>query len=248
MANAALSLNTLDICRPFFNKSGLNAFSYSRVFKDASRCELWSDAAAFQHTFHKARHIVGAYTPQYFQKNERYSFLEKKIETYPHDLRDRYIDQLADQCKYFNHGNCFSIINHQDQFCEYFLFYSSTKDKAAINFYLNHLDELEAFCKYFLQAAKHLISEADKYRIPTPIPYAKAERSEQETFAERMTSREKDVARLLITGATIKDVGIALSISPRTVESHVENMKSKFGCSRKSILVKQLFFSRNLFF
>jgi len=248
MANASLSLHTLDICRPFFKKSGLNAFSYSRVFKDGSRCELWTDAAAFEHTFHKARYIVGAYTPQYFQKNERYSFLENKIESYPHELRDRYVHQLADQRKYFDHGNCFSVINRQEEFCEYFLFYSSTADRAAINFYLNHLDELEAFCEYFLQAAEHLISEAEKYRIPTTNRCAQTSRSKQETLAERMTSRERDVARLLITGATIKDVGIALSISPRTVESHVENMKIKYGCSRKSMLIKELFFSRNLFF
>lgn len=248
MANASISFNVLDICRPFFEKSSLNAFSYSRVFKDGSRCELWSDAAAFEHTFHRARYIVGAYTPQYFQKNERYSFLEKKVENYPGELRDRYVHQLNDQREYFNHGNCFCIMNRKEEFCEYFLFYSPLTNGSAINFYLNNLQEMELFCEYFLQAAKNLILEADKYRIRTTTPPLKAKLSDQEHLAESMTPREKDVARLLITGATIKDVGVALSISPRTVESHVENMKMKYGCSRKSVLVKQLFFSRDLLF
>jgi len=248
MANASISLNILDICRPFFKKSGLNAFSYSRVFKDGSRCELWSDAAAFEHTFHRARYIVGAYTPQYFQENERYSFLEKKVESYPDELRDKYIHQLTDQRDYFNHGNCFCKMNRKDEFCEYFLFYSPVHNGAIINFYLNNLQELELFCDYFLQAAKNFISEADKYRIQPTRDDSRPKLSEQESLAESMTAREKDVARLLVTGATIKDVGIALSISPRTVESHVEKMKLKYGCSRKSVLVKQLFFSRNFLF
>lgn len=245
MSNPSSSLDTLDICKPLFEKFDLNAFSYSRVFSDGSRSELWTDAAAFEHTFYKARYIVGAYTPQYFKKKERYSFLKKKVETYPDDLKERYRKQLIDQRDYFSHDHCFVIINHKEEFCEYFIFYAPTSNDMAINCYLNNISELEAFCKYFIQKAEKLITAADKNRIRGAEIITITNFQDQDCRSISMTSRERDVARLLVTGATIKDVGVTLKISPRTVESHVERMKIKYGCTRKSMLVKALYLSRH---
>lgn len=245
MLNPSSSLDTLDICKPLFDKFDLNAFSYSRVFNDGTRSELWTDAAAFEHTFYKARYIVGAYTPQYFKNKERYSFLKNKIETYPSDIKERYRKQLIDQRDYFSHDHCFVIINHQEKLCEYFIFYAPTSNDMAINCYLNNISEFEEFCKYFLQKAEKLIIAADEHRIPGAEIVMITKFEDHARRKQAMTSREKEIARLLVTGATIKDVGVALKISPRTVESHVERMKIKYGCTRKSSLVKALYLSRH---
>jgi DNA-binding CsgD family transcriptional regulator len=247
MENTSISHDILDICRPFFESSGINAFSYSRLFKDGTRSELWSDAAAFDHTFHKARYIVGAYTPQYFNKNERYSFLEEKVETYPPDLRERYRNQLLDQREYFNHCHCFSILNKAEQLCEYFIFYAPRSSAIAVNYYINNIEKLESFSEYFIEKAKPLIFEADNHRFHCAEPVENAYKVNSKSILEIMTPREKDIAKLLITGATIKDIGVALRISPRTVESHVEKLKMKFEHTRKSILVQQLYMHRHLF-
>lgn len=248
MTNKSTALRTHNLCKPFFDATGLNAFSYSRVFNNGSRSELWTDAAAFEHTFKKARYIVGAYTPQFFSRQERYSILQKKVETYPRELRKRYTNQLIDQRELFDHDNCFMIINKKEELVEYFIFYASRENGMAINFYLNGFDKLEAFSNYFVNAAKELIAFADNNKIDANIfSFNKDEKTERSTL-EVLTSREKDVAKLLVTGATIKDVGVALRISPRTVECHVENMKSKLNCTRKSALVKQLCVERKLFF
>lgn len=236
-----------DICQPFFNETGLNSFSYSRLFMDGTRTEVWSDAEAFEHTFHKARYIVGAYTPQYFGIRERYSILDKKVETYPAHLRTRYRSQLADQREYFDYDHCFSILNQTKDFCEYFIFYAPRSNVMAINFYLNNFDRLENFSDYFLQAADNLIEQADQYRIHSAFSHtldaAKVEAVAQRAFPDEkktFTPREDDVARLLITGATAKEIGNTLGISHRTVESHLEHMKQKLGCTKKSMLVKEL--------
>ncbi len=247
IATEIISSGALDICRPFFRETGLNAFSYSRLFSDGTRSEVWSDAEAFNHTFHKARYIVGAYTPQYFTLHERYSMLDRKVETYPGLLRTRYRSQLADQREYFDHDHCFAILNQGEEFCEYFIFYAPRANAMAINFYLNNFDRLEQFSSYFLGAADNLIERAGQHRIAgatgngcaaaqNKVPARHRFPGEEETF----TSREEDVARLLITGATAKEIANTLGISPRTVESHVENMKQKRGCTKKSMLVKEL--------
>lgn len=248
MINGSASLQALNLCRPFFAESGLNAFSYSRVFRDGSRCEVWSDEAAFEHTFKKAKYIVGAYTPQFFSRSERYSLVQKKVETYPRELRERYTNQLIDQREYFDHDNCFMIINRREDFFEYFIYYSSRENGMAVNYYLNNFDKLESFASHFLESAYPLIACADRNRIAAKTCTPHSHKNADSTFVQALTSREKDVAKLLVTGATIKDVGVALRISPRTVESHVENMKGKLNCGRKSSLVKQLCTERKLFF
>ena len=240
MTNGSISLDAMDICRPFFYSTGLNAFSYSRLFEDCTRSEVWSDAAALDHTFHKARYIVGAYTPQYFSKNERYSVLDKKVETYPRGLRERYRHQLAEQREFFDHDHCFMIRNQKPDFCEFFIFYAPRSNGMAINFYLNSIDRLEAFSAHFLQSAATLIEYADKHRIVGAINKKYGYEETPISFGEGLTPRETEVAKLLVNGLTIKDIGVALHISPRTVESHVEKMKMKLGCTRKSMLVKAL--------
>lgn len=248
MTNGSVSLQALNLCRPFFAESGLNAFSYSRVFRDGSRCEVWSDEAAFEHTFKKAKYIVGAYTPQFFSRSEHYSFLPNKVETYPKELRERYTNQLIDQREYFDHDNCFMIINRREDFFEYFIYYSSRENSMAINYYLNNIDKLESFARHFLESAYPLIACAERNRINAKIGSFNSHKNTESTFVQALTSREKDVAKLLVMGATNKDVGVALRISPRTVETHVESMKGKLNCGRKSSLVKQLCKERKLFF
>ncbi|MBU0928052.1 MAG: helix-turn-helix transcriptional regulator [Spirochaetes bacterium] len=58
-------------------------------------------------------------------------------------------------------------------------------------------------------------------------------------FFERfgLSPREADVARLLVAGRTNREIGEALYISTRTVESHVYNAYQKCGCRNKAEFV-----------
>src|ERR1700732_375019 len=101
----------LAICEPFFKQYNLNCFSYSRVYPDGERTELWSDAKALEHTFFNKKYIVGAYTPKYFSDGERYAYVQSKVIEYPRLWREKYTNQLVDQREYFNHDHCFMVIN-----------------------------------------------------------------------------------------------------------------------------------------
>ncbi len=58
-------------------------------------------------------------------------------------------------------------------------------------------------------------------------------------FFERfgLSPRESDVARLLVAGKTNREIGEALFISTRTVESHVYSAYQKCGCRNKAEFV-----------
>jgi PAS domain S-box-containing protein len=54
----------------------------------------------------------------------------------------------------------------------------------------------------------------------------------------QLTPREKDVLRLIGTGATAREIGKTLGISPRTVEVHRAHIMRKFGARRLADLVR----------
>ena len=64
-------------------------------------------------------------------------------------------------------------------------------------------------------------------------------RSRQPTDA--LTAQEQHIARLVATGATSREVGAQLFLSPRTIETHLRNIFRKLGItSRRQLREMQL--------
>jgi DNA-binding CsgD family transcriptional regulator len=53
-----------------------------------------------------------------------------------------------------------------------------------------------------------------------------------------LTSRETQVLKLLLLGGTAKSIGAALKISPRTIDSHIISLKTKFNCFFKQDIAR----------
>jgi DNA-binding CsgD family transcriptional regulator len=52
-----------------------------------------------------------------------------------------------------------------------------------------------------------------------------------------LTYREAQCMQLLVNGSTMKAIGKALSLSPRTVEYYLNNVKRKLSCRSKRELI-----------
>ncbi len=63
-----------------------------------------------------------------------------------------------------------------------------------------------------------------------------AEQSAPSTASSPLTSREREVARLVARGYTNRQIAEALIISERTAERHVQNMLDKLGFSSRAQL------------
>ena len=94
------------ICAPLLQKLGLNAFSYSRIYADGSRAELWTDPLALEHTFIIKNYLKNVYSPDFF-KDVRYCMYENQVKGYADNLVDQYAKQLGDQRELFDHDSCF---------------------------------------------------------------------------------------------------------------------------------------------
>ena len=50
----------------------------------------------------------------------------------------------------------------------------------------------------------------------------------------RLSARELEVARLVATGATNREIAAALTIAPKTVAAHIEHILAKLGVARRA--------------
>lgn len=64
--------------------------------------------------------------------------------------------------------------------------------------------------------------------------------SQRRPMAGPLTSREREIARQIVTGATSKQIGKALGISPRTVEAHRARLMKKLAAGSQRELVARL--------
>lgn len=63
-----------------------------------------------------------------------------------------------------------------------------------------------------------------------------------ETISKQsLTKREKECLYWLVKGMTAKEIGKKLNLSYRTIEDHIDKIKSKFGCDTKSQLINMVF-------
>lgn len=54
-------------------------------------------------------------------------------------------------------------------------------------------------------------------------------------YGDQLSPREQEVARMLVEGATNREIAEALFLSPRTVEHHVARTLKKLGATRRDI-------------
>jgi DNA-binding NarL/FixJ family response regulator len=56
-------------------------------------------------------------------------------------------------------------------------------------------------------------------------------------YNQNLSSQETKCAKHILTGLTAKEIGRQLELSPRTVESYIENIKIKLLCQNKTQLI-----------
>ena len=220
------------ICQPLFKEYGINGFSYSRVFPDGARSELWSNHHALYHTFIKKKYITNNYySPNNYKKDEKYVFLANKIENCSLSMKERYTNQLTDLKQIFNYDNCFLIVNKTYLICEYFIFYTPSNFRSAYNFYINRLIELDNFSRLFKDKAKAIIKIADREKIINPwrkdVSINLSRHKNQILSLGKnvmLSKREFEVAQHIVKGKTAKESAMILNISTRTIEYYIDNI------------------------
>ena len=57
---------------------------------------------------------------------------------------------------------------------------------------------------------------------------------------DSLTPREQDIARIAMTGASTREIAVALCLSPKTIETNLTRIYRKIGVRSKAQLAHQL--------
>jgi DNA-binding CsgD family transcriptional regulator len=245
------------ICLPL-KPFDLNHIVYVKVFKDGSHINLCNHSEWTKYFYEQSCYKVALFEggPELYESGQ----------ILWHTLADQNI--FRDARNYFKIDHGITIISKQKDTCDFFYIGSTSNKPQLINFYLNHFDILERFMLYFKERARPLIEKATKHKIRLyrSDPNLKTELANiyyqpslssdlQKQFLKNtkvrhyqldtkypctISQRELDCLVHLFQGKSAAEAGNDLFISRRTVEKHIENLKKKLDCQKRSDILKKL--------
>ena len=249
------SLEVSKICLPLYRNLQIPSFSYSRLFNSGERLYL-NDNPEWIREYDSKLYQFGDYNlyPNFYRTGYHLwsEFGPKKIKTLSKEK--------------FDISEGITIILKADEYSEIFIFCCDRRIKNPTSHLINLLPFLQRFSIYFKESAKHLIREAsnkDKKilrcrqfnsnvdgsnttnKAPDCSEFIKNTKLQKlyllvDGQEVHLTKKELQCARMLLKGNTSKQISTLLGVSPRTAESHINNMKIKFNCVSKNQLFDKL--------
>jgi DNA-binding CsgD family transcriptional regulator len=229
---------------PLFKYFDIGNFTYIKVFPDMSRVLLdtnpgWADAFYQQIEKYNKGHLT--------QGNHWGSGYSPLLMLGDSCIPDALAHGVGEGVVLTKHEeNCTEIvfITHDWQK------YRDTKQHIL----LRNMDLLESFMGYFREEAKALIHESAKNPIHCPFIKTNEENRvfdntgvvkkdflfelNQRSKHSKLSRRELECVYYTSIDMTAKEIARQLSISPKTVERHLENAKIKLGCRNKAALFR----------
>ncbi len=250
-----LSMDLNTICQPLFSTTDITYFTHSIHFKDGAISTLTTCPAWTEHFF-KEKYYNGLYVVQNnISSKTRYMLWSVLPPS----------QALNDSSQYFDIDNGITILEFEKECCHCYLFATRRDNIQIANFYLNNLDVLERFILYYKDRAKKIIELAIKNKIVTVnnlnlddrnLVHHKITDEQKKVYLEKtpiqnyyvsldnktiaLSRREMDCIKLIAQGKSSTETAALLSISFRTVEKHIENVKLKLDCHKKSELISKI--------
>lgn len=225
-----------EIANCLFSNTDITYFMYLRGALDGSLSVLVSDAA-----------FLTEWLKTGYPLNIGYSDDYKSAPSFSYFWKDKFPKELLSLAqKTYHLHNGVSIVNRYKTYFEMFGFADSNPQDTMGSAYISCMVDLKNFSRYFLKAGRHLIQKATQH----PLPAAYALPNSHEICLSKhhtsylatgllgdtyLTSQEFFSLQLFLNRKSHKEIGRILSISPKTVEKYMANMRKKLGYSPRDI-------------
>jgi DNA-binding CsgD family transcriptional regulator len=242
---------TQKICKPLFDAFNINGFVYAKIYKDGRALPIISERRYLNlHLSHPEFPTI-APIPSEFWRMQSFYFL-------PGSVQDNQYQKLLQLTRAeLKQDHPFYLINRYQDYLEIFVFVAAPDYYQVVNTYLNNMRELKKFCFFFKSETIKLRQEGEQHKIQFPsltLPDFSVEYQNKDLhqftqtievknylldkFNINLTKREIDCLYYLGKGHSLKGIGQQLDITSRTVETHLNRVKSKLGYPTKAGLIE----------
>ncbi|MDQ2994977.1 MAG: helix-turn-helix transcriptional regulator [Pseudomonadota bacterium] len=237
-----------NVCCPLFKNTPIRYFAYERYYDSGKSMYLGTISDLI------GKLIIGELLPSkdelqlFCSSGQKATFLSHHMPLPFGEDRsngDKYQKMIAygADCHIYN---ALFIIERKTDHYRFCGFGAKQSEKSVFNFYINSMPLLESFIENFEFQCRHLIqtdSENNLIQLPS---YNQKKIITTDTSTQSgsylqlnnlITFREMECLELIAHGYTMKNAAKKLTISPRTVEMHLRNIKEKSGLHTKNQLV-----------
>ena len=242
------------LCQPIFKLFNVNYFGHTRAFHNGQFVSLMTNSELAE-SFLKRKYPIsssegkgfylntGCYISDCFMQN---SGIEGK-------LRALWSE--------FHIGYLIHIIKKHANYDDMYSFGLNTEDRALVNKFLNHLKMIEHFILYFKNQSLNIFNKIE------PVSYSEDYFSLLQNKSNMVTITDEEQAnffkvlsfkKVQVTGKlgnvflsqreyeclhhankcySLKEIAKYMNISPRTVETYLNNVKNKLGVAKRSELI-----------
>ena len=246
------SSDIAELCLSLRKNLDMNMFCYHKIFNDGSEIML-SDDIVWTENFYQNQYLMGNDAPEIATK-------DFKCTLWPFDNHLPILKEVRDICGVY-YGITLKLISKD--YHELFGFGAKSDLASAPNFFINNIDLFERFSLFFRSQAADIIKKCDFNKIiasninkPAVLKRNNSLQLRRKGFIAdtelrrnrakitidgfSFSARELDCIRCILLGKTAQEIGERLFISARTVETHIDNIKIKLNCHKKSELVAKL--------
>jgi DNA-binding CsgD family transcriptional regulator len=251
------SKDILEICKPLFNSFNLTLFSHTRAFHNGCFTSLMT-------TVELTEYYIDHKYPIYFSQGKGLT-LETGIYIAAH-LESSSHQKIRQELKnLFNVDHMVHIIDKQSTYDDMYSFATTPENYQLVNELINNMDVIKHFILYYKDKTAGLIKKATKvkysdeyfslpkgtrlfncmpnsYQHKSTLKHMIIKRAHVSTpFGEVcLSKREFDCLKYAVKNYTFKEIGKFLNLSPRTVETYVNNLKYKLKCDTRAQLVDNI--------
>lgn len=171
------------------------------------------------------------------------------------DCSGKTAEMLADSAS-FDFKHVFTIIKKQAKHTDFYHFGTHLSNPAIHQIYINNLDILDRFIRFFnskikqskeLTHAYDLVLNEDQISSEVELNLLHNKQVKRELVLEMLrsgeqflTANEIKCAELILQGKTAKEIAKILALSYRTIEDRINALKSKFNAQNKADLIVKL--------
>lgn len=229
------------VTSPLKDCLGIPIFIYFRVEENGAFATLTSFPEQLEYYYHEDLHLSNPYLVHP-------TLLSPGCVLTTTTKDPKYIETVDLSKNRFEMNNPFLLLEKRDNASEGFLFATHSKETSTISTYLDNLDLLKKYTRYFSQECQPLIAKMlrEGYNLSQEKGKAFLERSQDLPLSSKnsasqnflkaispLSKREQECLNLFCEGKSAQATAARLGLSRRTVEHYFERIKQKLGCHSK---------------
>lgn len=237
-------------CRPLEDYFGVNCFTYNKVLNSGHFYSLGSHPGWIEHYYSEKLYLNQPHIRHPHNFRNGISLLKNiKCEKYIHN------NQIAKEK--FNVSPGLVILNHVPNGLEMIGLDTNTSNLMHDSLMINEINLIKCFIDKFITENKSLLNILEESAVNMEVLMGDkfkvadisimGQMNNRKDFLKKMgvdipetlTARENEVLTHLVEGKSATQIAIALHLSSRTIEHHLEKLKNKLNCHSKTELIKK---------